>query len=238
MTTLLSTTNLSVRYGSLLAIDNANILVSNKDFVGVIGPNGGGKSTLVKALVGLINPYKGKIEKAKDLKIGYVPQVNNIDFKFPISVEEVINFGIYSKIQRRMDRQRIDLVMKQMGIAGLQKRPIGELSGGQRQRVYICRAVIGNPELLILDEPNTYVDNKFESEMYDLLRELNKTMAIMLVSHDVGTVYKNVKSIFCVNKHVHIHDSPQSYLDSISNCSSDLSFVEHKNINVKILENH
>ncbi|MFV0346627.1 MAG: metal ABC transporter ATP-binding protein [Bacteroidales bacterium] len=238
MTKLIQTKDLCIKYGSLIAVEKADIQVNSNDFIGVIGPNGGGKSTLVKALVGLINPYKGKIEKDKDLKIGYVPQINNIDFKFPIRVEEVINSGIYSKNQSSINRRQVDEVMKQMGIDGLQKRPIGELSGGQRQRVYIGRAVIGKPKLLILDEPNTYVDNKFESEMYDLLRELNETMAIMLVSHDVGTIYKHVKSVLCVNKHVHTHESPQSYLESIGNCSSELSFIEHKHLNVKILESH
>lgn len=239
MRSLIKTYELSVHYGSILAVDKANIDVKKRDFVGVIGPNGGGKSTLVKTLVGLINKYNGKIEKVKDLRIGYVPQINNIDFKFPITVEEVINFGIYSRNKHsRRKHQQIDEVMRKMGIDGLQKRPIGELSGGQRQRVYICRAVIGDPELLILDEPSTYVDNNFENEMYELLQKLNESMAIMLVSHDVGTIYKHVKSILCVNKQVHSHDSPQSYLDSIGSCSSNLSFIEHKDVDVKILDTH
>ena len=186
------------------------------DFLGIIGPNGGGKTTLLKAILGLLKPRSGSIlyydkgVETDSLNIGYLPQINRIDKKFPISVSQVILSGLtprkhlFKKYNKR-DQQKVEEVAERLGVFPLLSRPIGELSGGQLQRVLLGRAIVDNPRLIILDEPSTYVDKLFETNFYKLLGDINKEIAIVLVSHDVGTIISHVKNIACVNKGLHYH---------------------------------
>jgi zinc transport system ATP-binding protein len=176
------------------------------DFLGIIGPNGGGKTTLLKVILGLLTPQSGKVrffddgKEVPSLNIGYLPQINQIDKKFPISVREVVSSGLSSEKPlfhtfTKAQKQQIDRIMEQMGLELLSTRPIGELSGGQLQRTLLGRAIVSRPKVLILDEPSSYVDQQFEKLLYQLLEEINKESAIILVSHDIHTVESVAKHI-------------------------------------------
>ena len=207
---------LSAKYENKQVLKDINLNVYNNDFLGIIGPNGGGKTTLIKCILGLKDYESGTIsfykngKKTKAIKMGYLPQYTLIDKKFPISVEEVVISGLlqdkglvlrYSKKQKN----KAQAVIERMGLKGYEKRPIGQLSGGQLQRALLGRAIISEPEVLILDEPSTYIDKKFEAKLYELLAELQKECAIILVSHDIGTVLQQVKTIACVNETLDYH---------------------------------
>ena len=215
MNTLIQITNLSAAYDGKTVLHQVGLNVYERDFLGIIGPNGGGKTTLVKCILGL-HPHEGEIRFFKDgkevpeIKMGYLPQYNTIDKKFPISVYEVILSGLSKQksLFRRYNEghhESVRRMIARMGLEGLEHRAIGELSGGQLQRALLGRALVSNPEVVILDEPNTYIDKRFEAKLYSLLEEINRERAIILVSHDIGTVLKNVKTIVCVNETVHYH---------------------------------
>ena len=173
MDTLVQIHNLSVGYGQNLILQNVSLSIRQFDFIGVIGPNGGGKTTLLKALLGLLLPFSGEIifdesmTEGNSHRIGYLPQINNIDRKFPVTVFDVVRSGLMSR--KRLtgrysleENDRANNLMNEMGIYNIRSKAIGELSGGQIQRALLCRALVNNPKLLVLDEPNTYVDNRFE----------------------------------------------------------------------------
>lgn len=239
---------LSVRYGDTLALSGVNLDIYARDFLGVIGPNGGGKTTLVKAILGLV-PYSGSIRFSPEIErygspaIGYMPQVSELDKSFPISVEEVILSGLQSQKKllgryRKADHEKATALLAMCGILQIAKRPIGELSGGQLQRTLLCRALISDPALLILDEPANFVDNRFEKELYEILKQLNQRMAIVMVSHDLGTITSHVKSIVCVNQHVHRHDSNIITAEQLHNYDCPIQVVYHGDIPHTVLEKH
>ena len=235
---IVSLRNLSVSYENTVALEGVNLDIYDDDFVGIIGPNGGGKTTLIKAIIGTL-PYSGEIVYApvlssdEGLGIGYLPQLNEFDRSFPISVREVVVSGLQRRKglmrarYRKCDWAKAEELMARMGIAHLADRPIGEVSGGQMQRALLCRAVISEPKLLILDEPTNFVDNQFEKELYRTLRELNERMAVIIVSHDIGTVTSEVKSIVCVNRHVHRHDSNLITAEQLLNYDCPIQIVSH-----------
>ena len=236
MNPIIQISDLCAAYDEKTVLSHVNLSVFERDFLGIIGPNGGGKTTLIKCILGLHQLQKGKIHFYKDgkevseINMGYLPQYNNIDKKFPISVYEVILSGLskqksifhrYGKEQREQVRQLI----ARMGLEGLEERPIGSLSGGQLQRALLGRALVSNPEVVILDEPNTYIDKRFETKLYSLLEEINQERAIILVSHDIGTVLKNVKTIACVNESVHYHphtEVPTEWLEEHFGCPIEM----------------
>ena len=202
--------NLSAGYDRKTVLHDINLEISEKDFLGIIGPNGGGKTTLMKVILGLLKPSEGKITfydngmPVEQLEIGYLPQYNSIDKKFPISVYDVVLSGLNK--QKSLFRpftpeqhEQVRNVIVRMGLEGLEKRAIGQLSGGQLQRALLGRALVSNPQVVILDEPNTYIDKRFEARLYALLEEINREHAIILVSHDIGAVQKRVKRIAYVN---------------------------------------
>ncbi len=243
---IVSLKRVNAGYADEVVINDVNLDVFPSDFIGVIGPNGGGKTTLIKVILGLIKPISGEITWNKAdgvLHIGYLPQTSFNDKYFPISVKEVVFSGLMSKKSfnlgyKKKDEEKIYKVLELMGIPHLAHRNIGELSGGQMQRVLLCRAIISEPSLLILDEPNTFVDNSFERDLYDLLKELNKEMAILMVSHDVGTITSYIKTIACVNQYLHYHKSnviTQSQLDSY-NCPIQL--ITHGKVPHTVLGDH
>lgn len=214
---IVSLKNVTVKYGSYTAIESANLEIFEGDFIGIIGPNGGGKTTLIKTILGSV-PYSGEITLSPTLfdngrrLIGYLPQQTTFDRQFPISVIEVVLSGLqsqkgFSRRYKTAERNKALQLLDNMGISSIADRQIGEISGGQMQRVLLCRAIIAEPKLLILDEPTNFVDKRFESELYDILSELNKQMTIVMVSHDVHNISSAVKSIVCVNRTIHRHNT-------------------------------
>ena len=217
-------------------LENINLEVFGNDFLGIIGPNGGGKTTLLKIILGLLKPDKGgvlvfdkKPKEARDL-VGYVPQFLEIDLDCPVSVLDIVLMGILNRkkiFQKYNDedfktaKEALDFV----DLWNLKDKQIGELSGGQRQRVYIARALIRKPELLVLDEPTASIDEKSERDFWELLEEINKNAAIIIVSHDIGVIFKNVNKIACLNKELYYHDAneiTQDILDKTYKCEIEL----------------
>lgn len=248
MSKLVELNNITAGYDGHIAIEKVNFTVQAGDYIGVIGPNGGGKTTLLKVILGILQPYAGNISLpgsasgSRDF-IGYLPQVNNIDKKFPITVQEVVLSGVMSQKKffskySHEDKKKVDELLHKTGIEHLKKRVIGELSGGQMQRAFLCRALISKPKLLILDEPNTYVDNKFEGELYQLLHLLNEEMAIVIVSHDLGTISSHVKSIACVNRHLHFHPSNIISQEQLMSYNCPIQLITHGHIPHTVLKNH
>ncbi|WP_372773978.1 metal ABC transporter ATP-binding protein [Mangrovibacterium sp.] len=245
MTKLLEIKNLTVSYDHEVVLKNVNLAIAEHDFLGVIGPNGGGKTTLIKALLGLVKPEKGDITfHIPETRIGYLPQINQIDKRFPISVLDVVrsgktdrrSFSLFS--QNKTEISHAEHLLEEMGVLHLRDKAIGELSGGQMQRVFLCRSLMNNPELLVLDEPDTFVDNQFESELYDKLKELNKRMAIILVSHDVGTISYYVKTIACVNRSLHYHPSNIISTEQLASYNCPLQIITHGDIPHTVLSLH
>ena len=176
--------------------------------------------------------------------MGYLPQYSSIDRKFPITVEEVILSGLSSKkpLASRFTarhREKASVVIARMGLEGMEQRAIGALSGGQLQRALLGRAIISDPQVVILDEPSTYIDKRFEARLYELLAEINRDCAIILVSHDIGTVLQQVKSIACVNETLHYHPDTGitgEWLEQNFNCPIEL--LGHGNLPHRILKEH
>lgn len=214
---LLSLHDVSVSYDDTKnALNNVSFDIYSDDFIGIIGPNGGGKTTLVKAILGMV-AHTGTIEFADGIgvdngTIGYLPQQDNFDKAFPITVQEVIFSGLLSRRIRlrigRNEKEKAAALMELTGITSISDKPIGAVSGGEMQKALLCRALISDPRMLILDEPANFVDAKFEKELYDILKRLNTQMAIIMVSHDIGSITEYVKSIVCVNRTAHRY-SPQ-----------------------------
>lgn len=248
MAALVSLRNVSVAYDNFVALDNVDLEIFDDDFIGIIGPNGGGKTTLVNAIVGVL-PHTGSIELSTELfdgkkrLIGYMPQQTGFDRAFPISVRETILSGLQSEHgftsrYTRNDRRRVDELVEMAGLQAVADNQIGEISGGQLQRTMLCRAIIMQPRLLILDEPANFVDNRFENELYAMLRELNRRMAIVMVSHDLGTITSLVKSIVCVNRTVHRHNSNIITEEQLQNYDCPLQIISHGDVPHTVLEHH
>ncbi|MBE6194432.1 MAG: ABC transporter ATP-binding protein [Rikenellaceae bacterium] len=240
--------DVTVQYDETTALENVSLDIYPDDFLGVIGPNGGGKTTLVKAILGTI-PHSGEVAYSPTLSerghrlIGYLPQQAEFDRSFPISVVEVVMSGLQAekgmlKRYTSADRKRAMELLDMAGVADIADRQISEISGGQMQRALLCRAVILEPKLLILDEPTNFVDNKFENELYTLLHRLNERMAIVMVSHDLGTITSVVKSIVCVNRTVHRHDSNIITAEQLENYHCPIQIISHGHIPHTVLEHH
>ncbi len=247
---LIRLNNVSVHYSDITALRNVSLSVDSSDFIGVIGPNGGGKTSLVKAIMGL-TPYHGEIkyfdglgsEDGRSGHIGYLPQVSDIDKSFPISVKEVVMSGLQSKKgifsrYNKEDKLKTEAILGLLDISGIARKPIGEISGGQMQRALLGRAIISEPKVLILDEPTNFVDNKFEKQLYELLKELNKRMAIIMVSHDLGTISSYVRSILCVNVEVHRHNSNIITAEQLHNYKCPLQVISHGEVPHIVLDRH
>ena len=246
MIPLVKIEDLCVGYDKVPILENANLEIFEQDFIGVIGPNGGGKTTLLKAILGLLKPFSGSISFRKDLDgkkkpIGYLPQVRHIDRKFPITVFDVVRSGSIMEgaaKSKSVIKERVEQLLNEMGVADIRNKAIGELSGGQMQRVFLCRALLSSPKLLILDEPDTFVDNRFEGELYERLRNLNKEIAILLVSHDVGTISSYVKTIACVNGDLHYHPSNRISQEQLDGYNCPIQVITHGEVPHTVLKHH
>jgi zinc transport system ATP-binding protein len=231
-------------------LTDVDLTIYDRDFLGIIGPNGGGKTTLIKLILGLHRPSGGTITYFKDglptpeIRIGYLPQYNKLDKRFPISVREVVLSGLHceKKLWQRFTpehHRRVDETLHFLDMEQVADRPVGTLSGGQLQRALLGRAIVAEPDLLILDEPNTYIDMRFESKLYQHLDQLNSRCAIALVSHDVGTVLQRVKNIACVDREVHYHPASEvtaEHLEQLLGCPFQL--VAHGDLPHRVLCTH
>lgn len=217
---------LSYRYDRENVLENITLSIKHGAFLGIVGPNGSGKSTLLKLILGLIKPQKGEIKLfGQDIKnfkdkhkIGFVSQkANSFNSGFPATVYEVVASGLTKKIGlfrflRKDDVHRIEKSIKAVGMESFMNRNIGELSGGQQQRVFIARALVSEPELLILDEPTVGVDAENVQSFYEMLAQLNKTgITLLMVTHDIGAISDKVTNVACLNKVLFFHGTSKDF---------------------------
>lgn len=239
--------SLSASYGKNIVLKDIDFTVRDNDFIGVIGPNGGGKTTLLKVILGLLKPLSGRLDFNHELhhgkSIGYLPQISTGDINYPVTVKDIVLSGLMIKksIISNMsanDKKKSESIIHDLGLKGLANASINELSGGQMQRVFLARAIIGDPKLLLLDEPGNFVDSNFESDFYEKLRELNHRMAILMVSHDVGTISSHIKSFACVNKHLHYHDSHEITNEDLQAYGCPIQLITHGEVPHTVLKQH
>lgn len=209
-----------VKYNDKVVLEDINLSVKKRDFLGIIGPNGGGKTTLLKVILGLIKPTRGKVEVLGDSPekarrfIGYVPQSVPFDLEFPATVLDVVLMGRVGRrgLFKRYTREDLELaekILDSVEMLELKDEKIGNLSGGEKQRVFIARALILDPKILLLDEPTASIDKPIQKELYDILRELNRKVTIILVSHDIGVISAYVNKIACLNRRLYYHGSKE-----------------------------
>ena len=243
-TPLIEIKNMDLAYQKKLVLSNISLSVFEHDFIGIIGPNGGGKTSLVKAILGLLKPIGGSIELSLDRSdIGYLPQGSQVDANFPITVKEVIASGLEHGLKirsgnARVRQNKVDEALHTVGLEALQSRSIGALSGGEFQRTMLARAIISSPRLLVLDEPDTYVDNLFETELYALLKELNKTITILLISHDIGIISPYIKTIACVNRDLHYHPSNEISEEQLKVYNCPIEIIAHGPVPHRVIKEH
>lgn len=244
---LLIMNSVTVSYGNNAVLQDVTLRVYSNDFIGVIGPNGGGKTTLLKAILGLVRPVSGTISFSEGLEgsntIGYLPQISTGDNFFPVTVRDVILSGLMMRkgIMSGMsaaDKKKADRVIAELGLVNLAHSSLSELSGGQLQRVFLGRAVIGDPRLLLLDEPGNFVDTNFETDFYEKLKNLNRRMAIMMVSHDIGTISSHIKSFACVNRRLNYHPSSEITNEQLLAYGCPIQLITHGEVPHTVLKKH
>jgi len=223
---LLEVNHLTSRYGAVCALEDVSLKIWPGQFVAVIGPNGGGKTTLLRTMLGALRPHQGSVTlKGRPIrrdnlgKIGYVPQLEAIDWTFPITVEELLLMGLYRKNHwlRRIgkeDRKRLHQMMERLNLSGLGKRHIRELSGGQQQAAFLGRALMGEPDLILLDEPTAGLDIRSRDDVIHFLHEINhQGVAIVLTAHDLNWVAAHLPWVICLNRHVIAEGPTQQVLN-------------------------
>ncbi|MBL5980734.1 metal ABC transporter ATP-binding protein [Petrotoga sp. 8T1HF07.NaAc.6.1] len=230
--------------------DNNNILINisfdiyRREFVGIIGPNGAGKSTLIKTLIGEVQDYTGEIKI--NGKIGYVPQSEERERDFPIKVYEVALMGLYSEVGpfKRFKEEHYEKVrqtLKLLQIEHLYDRLVGRLSGGEYRRLMVARALVSDPDILILDEPEANIDKEGQNILYGTLRDLkkNRDMSIILISHDLNMIFKETNKIMCMNKTLHCHKNTADLdiNDLRTLYSKDFELFIHINEKMKVVSN-
>lgn len=235
--TAVSTDTLSFSYGGEPVLDNVTFSVEQGDFVGIIGPNGGGKTTLVRLLLGLVKPATGTVTllggapAAMRRRVGYVPQETGLNKSFPVAVRDVALMGLAGKRGLgkrflRSDYTKVDILLERLGLSSVKHRSIGQLSGGQRQKALLARAMVADPDMLVLDEPTASIDAAGADNLYEQLRLLNDTgVTVLLVTHNVGILSRYVKSVACVNRQLYFHPNGQINQESVNKtfgCEVDL----------------
>jgi len=239
-----------VNFNGTPILEGINLSIEQDDFLGIIGPNGGGKTTLLKVMLGLIEPDRGRVtilgkspQKSRS-SIGYVPQHNLFDRDFPISVGEVALMGRYGRtgLIRRYnhdDSTAAENALRKVGMFEHRNRQMGKLSGGEQQRVLIARALVSDPQLLLLDEPTASVDPTMQTEFYELLQRLKNRMAIVIVSHDISAISIYVDKIACLNQqlfyHGHKEISPE-VLEATYKCP--VQMIAHGTVPHRVLKEH
>lgn len=237
MNTVVELENVSVYYGNVQALDNINLTIEENEFLGIIGPNGSGKSTLLKLIAGLVKPSSGTIRVLGNPachthgKIGYVPQRFDLNREFPFSVLEAVLTGRLTKHRlflhhyTETDIKSVSEIMHKLDLYDLKDRQIGRLSGGQMQRALIARALVMEPEILLLDEPTASLDAGSKSQIYSILKDLNQYITIIMVSHDMGVISSYVKNLVCLNVSMFYHGIPEltdTLLGQVYGCPVEL----------------
>ena len=244
--------NLRVTSQKQVILDDINLTVRKGDFYAIIGPNGAGKTTLIKAILGLIPVDSGEIllfsmapGPSERYEIGYVPQIHAFDFQFPITVREMVLTGREKRSKapfyryNEEDYRATEAALGRIGILSLADRPVSDLSGGERQRALIARALVGNPKILILDEPTVYVDTPTEEQFFQILSHLSEEITILMITHDIGVVSRHVTQVACLNRRLFTHETSQVTPDMISKtygCPVDL--ITHGDIPHRVLDRH
>ena len=239
--------DMSIKFNEQLILKDINFSIGQKDFVAIIGPNGGGKSTLLKVILGILTPDTGDVKvfgkepkKARKL-MGYLPQNLKFDHDFPINVFETVLTGRYHGLFKgytEKDDEAVLQALKDVEMDEFKDRQISKLSGGQMQRVFIARAIVREPKLLIMDEPMASIDPEMQHSFYELMSRLKNNMAIVLVSHDVGAVSTHVDKIACLNQELFYHgpvEDAADGLEEIYHCPIDL--ISH-GIPHRVLRDH
>ncbi|RLC96285.1 MAG: ABC transporter [Chloroflexi bacterium] len=239
-----------VRYDGVPVLEGVDLTVEDDDFLGIIGPNGGGKTTLLKVILGLVRPARGKVwvmgkpPRMSRHEVGYVSQHSLFDPDFPASVWDVVLMGRLGraglfKPYSRTDKQKAEDALKTVGMLDHRERQIGRLSGGEQQRVFIARALVTEPKLLLLDEPTASVDPAMQTEFYELLENLKQRMAIVLVSHDISAVSVYVSKIACLNHQLFYHGSEEiapEVLEATYKCP--VQMIAHGTVPHRVLKEH
>jgi zinc transport system ATP-binding protein len=242
--------DVSVRYGDIPALENVDLTVAPHDFLGIIGPNGGGKSTLLRVILGLVRPDSGVVrifgespERSRRL-VGYVAQRPAFDRDFPASVWDVVMMGRcgLKGLFKRYDGEdavAAESALSRVGMLDARPRQIGRLSGGEQQRVFIARALVGEPQLLLLDEPLASVDPSMQTGLYELLADLRRSLTVVMVSHDIGAVSVHVDSIACLNRRLFYHGPTElstEVLEATYQCPVQL--IAHGPVPHRVLKEH
>jgi zinc transport system ATP-binding protein len=231
--------NLDFSFGGPKILENIEIDIQRNEFIGMVGPNGSGKTTLLKIIMGVLTPDKGTVKVLGNppsqsvQEIGYMPQFTPFSRDFPISVEETVLMGRLGKTSsigffNKADRLAAEKAMNDVEILDLRKRVIGSLSGGQLQRVLIARALTCEPQIMILDEPTANVDMKVEKDIFDMLKQLNEKITIIVVTHDIGFISQYIDRVACINRTLICHPTSELTGETIENMyGSHVHMVHH-----------
>jgi zinc transport system ATP-binding protein len=239
--------DVSFRYGAAPVLESVDLRLDEGDFLGIIGPNAGGKTTLLKIILGLLAPDRGSVEifgrppaESRGV-IGYVPQYARFDASFPIDVLDTVRMGrlgVRRRERSKESRAAARAALDRVDLSGMADEQIGELSGGQLQRVLIARALASEPRILLLDEPTASVDTRIGRSVYELLERLSERMTIVLASHDIGVISRHVKTIACLNVRLHYHQSREltpEMVEAAYGCPVDLVAHGHPH---RVLPSH
>lgn len=240
MQPIIKVANLSYYYDSIPALDHISFTVDKGDFLGIIGPNGAGKTTLFQCMLGIVNDFSGEInlfgfdirqDKKMLQRIGYVPQKKSVEQAFPATVSEIVSLGM---IGRKINRESIDSAIEFVELGAYRNKRIGELSEGQQQRVIIAKALVKQPDLLILDEPTTGIDSAAQQRFYDLLTKLNKDKGITIVwsSHDMNAVEKLASKVACIDRKLFFHGESEDFFGNEERMKSYVEFAMQSHMNL------
>jgi zinc transport system ATP-binding protein len=226
-TPLVEVRHVTFGYGQEVVLDHVDLEIGPRDFLAVIGPNGGGKTTLLKVMLGLLQPWSGEVvyhlSSGNDPRgrLGYVPQFSTFDKDFPLRVSDMVlmgrlgNGGLGGLLRpwSRQDRAAADQAIERLGLSGVARAHVAEISGGQLQRVLIARALVSAPEILFLDEPTASIDAESRETLRELLEELNRRIPVVVVTHDVTSIASMVRRIACINRRLFYHGDPELSLE-------------------------
>jgi zinc transport system ATP-binding protein len=248
-TTAVEVRDVSLAFNEVPVLEEISLTLEQGDFLGIIGPNGGGKTTLLRVILGLVKPDRGDVRvfgkppSRAHGEVGYVPQYARFDASFPIDVLEVVLMGrlsrgaLFSRVTAE-DREAAQEALVRVQMADLASRQIGELSGGQLQRVLVARALAVEPRILLLDEPTASIDTPIGRSVYELLEDLAREKTVVLVSHDIGVISRYVKTVACLNRHLHYHHSKEltsEMVEAAYGCPVELLGHGHPH---RVLEEH